>query len=65
MGTQRPCRGHVIFVPGGEAGNDDTGIDCDQRRTRSRISREVIVLKGDSYRLRGKGEEVLTGSKRS
>ena len=24
---------------------------------------EVIVLKGDSYRLRGKGEEVLTGSK--
>jgi DNA replication protein DnaC len=26
---------------------------------------EVIVLKGDSYRLRGKGEEVLTGSKRS
>jgi DNA replication protein DnaC len=26
---------------------------------------EVIVLKGDSYRLRGKGEEVLTGTKRS
>jgi len=26
---------------------------------------EVIVLKGDSYRLRGKGEEVLTASKRS
>jgi hypothetical protein len=26
---------------------------------------EVIVLKGDSYRLRGKGEEVLSGSKRS
>jgi hypothetical protein len=24
---------------------------------------EVIVLKGDSYRLRGKGEEVLSGSK--
>ncbi len=26
---------------------------------------EVIVLKGDSYRRRGNGEEVLTGSKRS
>jgi DNA replication protein DnaC len=26
---------------------------------------EVIVLKGDSYRLRGKGEEVLSGPKRS
>jgi DNA replication protein DnaC len=24
---------------------------------------EVIVLKGDSYRLRGKREEVLTGQK--
>ena len=24
---------------------------------------EIIVLKGDSYRLRGKGEEVFTGSK--
>ncbi len=28
------------------------------------MPREVIVLKGDSYRLRGKGEEVLTGAKK-
>ena len=26
---------------------------------------EVIVLKGDSYRLRGRGEEVLSRPKRS
>lgn len=37
--TQRPCCSRVILVPGGESGNDDTGVDCDQRRTRSTISR--------------------------